>query len=211
MKRLQLHPACKLFPKLNDAELQELADDIRANGLQNSIVLLDGKILDGRNRHAACKLAGVKPRFENWDGDGSPVEWVISQNLMRRHLTASQRAVVALDLLPMLEKEAKQRQRRSNGRGKKGAKSCATFSENGKVSEVAARITRTNAGYVETVRASSTSIVRLFTQSTSDENRKARKGALTPSAIRFSSSRPQWAAFPVDSIIGSLNPIVNGE
>ena len=84
MKRLQLHPACKLFPKLGKTELQELADDIKANGLQNPIVLLDGKILDGRNRFAACKIAGVKPRFEKWDGAGSPVEWVISQNLMRR-------------------------------------------------------------------------------------------------------------------------------
>ena len=97
-KRFSLHPACKLFPKLAQDELHELADDIKANGLQNAIVLLDGKILDGRNRFAACKIAKVKPRFEEWTGRSSPVEWVISQNLMRRHLTASQRAVAALDL-----------------------------------------------------------------------------------------------------------------
>ena len=35
MKRLQLHPACKLFPELPDAELQQLADDIKANGVRN--------------------------------------------------------------------------------------------------------------------------------------------------------------------------------
>ena len=151
--RFSLHPACKLFPKLGDVELRELADDIKANGLQNAIILLDGKILDGRNRHAACKLAGVEPRFEKWKGKGSPVEWVISQNLMRRHLTASQRAVVALDLLPLLEKEAKQRQRLSRGRGKKGAKPCATISTNGKSSETVARITGSNARYVEMVKA----------------------------------------------------------
>ena len=81
--RFSLHPACKLFPKLGDVELRELADDIKANGLQNPIVLLGGKILDGRNRHVACKLSGVEPRFEEWKGKGSPVEWVISQNLMR--------------------------------------------------------------------------------------------------------------------------------
>ncbi len=54
---------------------------------------------------ALLPLAGVKPRFVEWDGKGSPVEWVISENLIRRHLTSSQRAVIALDLLPLLEKE----------------------------------------------------------------------------------------------------------
>jgi hypothetical protein len=102
---------------------------------------------------AACEIAGVKPRFQKWDGQGSPIEWVISQNLVRRHLSASQRAVVAHDLLPMLEKEAKERQRLSKGRGKKVAKNCATFLSNGKASEAAARITRTNARYVEALKS----------------------------------------------------------
>lgn len=147
-----LHPACKLFPKLGDAELQELADDIRDNGLQNPIILHEGKVLDGQNRLAACKLAGVEPRFVEWNGSGSPLHWVVSQNLMRRHLSASQRAAVALDLLPMLEKEAKERQRKSKGRGKKVAQECATADENGKASEVAARVVGGSARYVEMVK-----------------------------------------------------------
>lgn len=150
---MKLHPACKLFPKLSNDDLRELADDIKANDLQNPIVLLDGKILDGRNRYAACKIAKVEPRFVEWEGTGSPVEWVISQNLMRRHLSASQRAVIALDILPMLEKEAKERQRLSAGRGRKVAKNGATFSSNGKSSEIAARITKANARYVESAKA----------------------------------------------------------
>jgi DNA modification methylase len=148
---MKLHPACTIFPKLNDTELRELADDITANGLQNPIVILDDKILDGRNRFAACKLAGVKPRFVKWEGSGSPIAWVISQNLVRRHLTASQRAVVALDILPMLEKEAKERQRISNGRGKKVAHSGAN--ENGKASEIAARITKASSRYIESAKS----------------------------------------------------------
>jgi hypothetical protein len=62
------HSACLLFPRLSDDELQALADDIRHNGLLNPIVTLDGQILDGRNRLAACKIAGVQPRFVEWDG-----------------------------------------------------------------------------------------------------------------------------------------------
>ena len=107
------HPLCLLFPRLGDDELQELAEDIRQNGLENDMVTLDGKILDGRNRHVACEIAGVEPRFREFTGD-DPIAWVVSQNLVRRHLTASQRAVVAFDLLPLLKKQAKERQRRSN-------------------------------------------------------------------------------------------------
>ena len=125
------HPACLLFPKLTGPALDELAADIKDQGLIEPIVLLDGQVLDGKNRLAACKIAGVKPRFVQWDGDGSPIEWVISVNLIRRHLTTSQRAAIAHDLLPLLEAEAKQRQRGSRGRGKKVAKEFATFKRQG--------------------------------------------------------------------------------
>ena len=66
---------------------------------------------------------------------GSPTEWVISQNLIRRHLTSSQRAVVALELLPLLEAEAKDRQRLSCGRGKKGVKKDTVSFGNGRAAE----------------------------------------------------------------------------
>ena len=167
MRRPTYHPACLLFPQLGKAELQELADDIKANGLKNDIVRLNGQILDGRNRHLACGMAGVEPRFVEWSGQGSPTEWVISQNLFRRHLTASQRAVVAHDLLPVLEKEAKERQRLSGGRGKKVGKKFPTFSpSNGKASEVAARLAKTNENYVKTIKAITAKVMRKNTAKT---------------------------------------------
>ena len=101
----RLPPCLPLVPPNGKLELRELADDIKARGLLNPIVLYQGKVLDGRSRLAACKLAGVEPRFLEWDGEGSPTEWVISQNLFRRHLTTGQRAVVAYDLLPTMEAE----------------------------------------------------------------------------------------------------------
>ena len=148
-RRYSYHPACLLFPRLGKAELQELAADIKANGLQNPVVRYRGQILDGRNRLAACEIAGVKPHFAEWSGTGSPVEWVISENLVRRHLTSSQRAVIAHDLLPLLEKDARERQR---GTGRL-AKKCANPPSNGKASHVAARIAKTNSTYVELVKS----------------------------------------------------------
>ena len=96
-------------------------------------------------------MAGVEPEFKEWVGAGSPVEWVVSVNLIRRHLTSSQRAVIAHDLLPLLNP----RRRSGNGR-RKLAKKLAKQDKpgsNGKASQIAAKITKTNANYVEVVKS----------------------------------------------------------
>jgi ParB-like chromosome segregation protein Spo0J len=92
----EVHPAADLFPLMVGEELQALADDIKANGLRQPIVLdTDDRVLDGRNRLAACKLAKVEPTFETAEGD--PLALVISLNVNRRHLTTGQRAIAAAE------------------------------------------------------------------------------------------------------------------
>ena len=111
------HKAANLFPLIPESDLDDLVDDIRENGLLNSIILFEGSVLDGRNRALACKKAGIKPHFTEWTQDGvSPVAWVISQNLHRRHLTDDQRAAIALDTKPLLGAEARQRQQEAGKR-----------------------------------------------------------------------------------------------
>jgi hypothetical protein len=76
---------------------------IREHGLQTPVVFLEGRILDGRNRWRACRLAGVEPRTRIFPADGDPPaacpepaeRVVLSANLHRRHLTTSQRALLA--------------------------------------------------------------------------------------------------------------------
>jgi ParB-like chromosome segregation protein Spo0J len=96
------HPAASLFPLMNDAELAELAADIKANGQREPVIIYQGQVLDGRNRIAACKLAGVEPRarmVNDYTIKGLPIAFVISCNLHRRHLTAEQkRQVIAAAL-----------------------------------------------------------------------------------------------------------------
>src|SRR5262249_56735913 len=83
------HPAAEMFPMMGDEELQALAEDIKANGLRELIAVYRARLLDGRNRLAACKLAGVEPQYGWLDRDKTdPVHYVLSRNLHRRHLTA---------------------------------------------------------------------------------------------------------------------------
>lgn len=110
------HPASELFPLMDDVGLAALIRDIRANGLQEPIVLWEGKVLDGRNRLRACERAGVEPRFRELDTCDSPTAVVVSANLFRRHLSVSQRAMVGALAKRELAKEAKQRQEASRVR-----------------------------------------------------------------------------------------------
>jgi ParB-like chromosome segregation protein Spo0J len=117
---IKFHPLASLFPLMEGAEFAGLVADIREHGQREPIWLhpKDGRIIDGRNRYKACLEVGIKPRYQTWNGKGSLIHFIVSLNLKRRHLTPSQRAVLALELLPALEAEARTRQATSTG-GKK--------------------------------------------------------------------------------------------
>jgi hypothetical protein len=107
---LKFHPAAAIFPMLDEVELTQLAEDIKENGLIERISLYEGMILDGRNRYLACQQAGVEPRFDELPFvNDCPVTWVISKNLHRRHLTVSQRAMVAAETKGPIMEEARTR------------------------------------------------------------------------------------------------------
>ena len=90
----EIHPVADLFPMLPDDELRDLAADIKIRGQLQPIVLdSDGRILDGRNRFQACKLAGVEPQFVTYEGD-DPDGYALAVNISRRHMTKGQQAIV---------------------------------------------------------------------------------------------------------------------
>ncbi len=104
-----VHPAAKIFPMMEPDALNELAQDIKTNGLQQPVVIHDGMVIDGRNRLEACKQGGIEPTYIEWTGKGSVVTWVLSVNLHRRHLTDQQRAMIAARVAEQFSAEAKER------------------------------------------------------------------------------------------------------
>jgi hypothetical protein len=98
------HPYADIFPMMNDADSKALVGSIRENGLQHSIITYEGMILDGRNRAVACEQAGIEPVYEEYTGTDA-LQYVVDSNLNRRHLTTSQRAMIAAELATMRQGE----------------------------------------------------------------------------------------------------------
>jgi hypothetical protein len=96
------HPLADMFPQLSDVEQDKLTADIAKNGQLEPILIYEGKILDGRNRHKSCLALGKTPKIEEYQGD-SPLSFVISKNVMRRHLNKSQLAMIAEKFATMQE------------------------------------------------------------------------------------------------------------
>jgi len=113
---IDFHPLANIFPLVEGQDFADLVKDIRTHGLREPIVLLEGKILDGRNRYRACVAAGLLPGSLNTltvpqlkyfkhhvpAGQATPsqdqlLDFVWSKNFHRRQLDKSQRAMVMAD------------------------------------------------------------------------------------------------------------------
>lgn len=86
------HPLAQRFPMLSEEELRRMAESIAEAGqLHPCLVTPDGLGLDGRNRVAACKIAGVEPAWSVTEAD--PVSVIIAGNVRHRHMTTAQQAM----------------------------------------------------------------------------------------------------------------------
>jgi ParB-like chromosome segregation protein Spo0J len=104
------HPLSKLFPPMSDEDFRQLKDDIKANGLQQPIVIYQDKILDGSNRARACYELGLEPcggeprdrlpivvEFKGTEKEAEA--YAISANIHRRHLSPEQRRKIIEKLI----------------------------------------------------------------------------------------------------------------
>ena len=103
---LTLHPIAEAYPAMSEVEFAALVEDIRANGQREPVwVDAKGRIVDGRHRWLACKALDNKLVKTGYCSDlGLTTEaelraFAASQNLHRRHLNESQRAMAAASLV----------------------------------------------------------------------------------------------------------------
>ncbi len=114
MTYYEIHPLANIFPAMAQTEFDALKADIAAYGQREPVWLYEGKVIDGRHRQRACQELGKPVRTEVYDGFDATA-FVLSLNLHRRHLNASQLAFVALEIERVEAEAAKKRQSAAGG------------------------------------------------------------------------------------------------
>jgi hypothetical protein len=73
-------------------EFRELCDSIDGLGQQEPITVLNGVLIDGRNRARACEALKITPKVQQFNSPLRVVEFIMMKNLDRRNLTPEQKA-----------------------------------------------------------------------------------------------------------------------
>jgi len=105
----EFHPLANIFPLIEGQAYQDLLTDVMRHGIREPVWLYEGQILDGRNRYRAATAMQVECPTREYEGT-DPLAFVLSLNLQRRHLSASQLAFVALEIEKYEAQLAKTRQ-----------------------------------------------------------------------------------------------------
>jgi N6-adenosine-specific RNA methylase IME4/ParB-like chromosome segregation protein Spo0J len=116
---IKTHPAADALPLIEGPEFEALVEDIRVNGQRHKIIVdhTGEWLVDGRNRKRACEQLGIEPAYERLP-EGTNIEaYVISTNLKRRHLTESQRAIIAAEIANLPQGHKKTRPDGGSGQG----------------------------------------------------------------------------------------------
>ena len=171
---MKFHAVANIFPMMSPSEFKELKEDIAKNGLLEPIWTYKNQIVDGRNRYLACMEVGVDPVFIEWSkvNGTSLIDFILSLNLKRRHLNASQKAMVAVDALPYFETEAHKRKLSTLKKGNSTPdRELIPDRENGRSRDIVAKQFGVSGRYIQTAKSIAEKLPELADQ--------IRKGKLT--------------------------------
>ena len=165
---MEFHEVADIFPLLVGDDYERFKADIASNGQLEPIWVYDNKIIDGRNRYRACVDLGIEPKYQQAEElNISLVELVVSLNVARRQLATGQLAACAVEALPPLEEEAKERRveiGKATGRGNLKVDVILPEPLTGKASEKAAELFGVSASYIEHAKRIKTEAPDIFAQ-----------------------------------------------
>ena len=120
-----------LIPPLAAEERQQLEANIVQDGCRDPLVVWDGILIDGHNRHEICTRLGiefntVEKKFASRD---DATIWIIENQLGRRNLQPYARTNLALSYEPLLKKKAEASYEANVGRPSKSCQKSDTIIE----------------------------------------------------------------------------------
>lgn len=121
--KLNINPEFRdLIPPIEFEESKELEASIKKDGCLDAIKVWNNTIIDGHNRYRICTDNHIDFDIMEMDFDSeSDVKiWIIKNQFGRRNINAATRAMLALELEPLIREKARENQKLSQGRGEKG-------------------------------------------------------------------------------------------
>lgn len=114
-----IHEHAQKIPEMTPADYRQLKESIQQDGQTFPITRQNGVIWDGRNRLKACLELGIEPKFEEYAGDKTAAQYILSTNI-RRNLSKLQRHQMIADftaiIYPEIKVKMKERQKSKKGR-----------------------------------------------------------------------------------------------
>ena len=98
---MPVHPVAAMVPRIEGESFEMFKRSIQDEGQRERIATWHGSVIDGRNRLAACLALGIMPQSNEmeFENEAECVEYIISRNIHRRHLTDDQRKMIMAELV----------------------------------------------------------------------------------------------------------------
>lgn len=129
----------ELIPELTREEYIQLENNCIEHGIQDSIKVWHGYVIDGHNRYEIAQNNKLEYRIEelDFDNENDVKEWMILNQFGRRNLSNYQRSVLALQLEDVFKAKAKEKQKEAGELKQKSAEApIETRKELAKVAQV---------------------------------------------------------------------------
>ena len=128
-----------IIPPLSKEEFKELENSIKDEGCREAIIVWNGTIVDGHNRHEICSKNGIKFKThpKSFKDENDALAWIITNQLARRNLSDYDRVRLVLRKEEIFKKKASEKLKTHTKQGyQKSDKAVHVSKEVAKIADV---------------------------------------------------------------------------